>query len=102
MRIVKPSRVREHARSHPDAASSLLAWLRIAQKANWHNIQDVRRELPSADGVEVASGRIVTVFNIGGNKYRLIVSIHYRWSMIYVLRFLRHDDYDRNNWKESL
>jgi mRNA interferase HigB len=102
MRVVKPSRIREFAKAYPDAASSLIAWLRITRAARWLNIQEARQELPSADAARVASGRTVTIFNIGGNKYRLIVSIHYKWSMVYVLRFMTHSEYDRNKWKESL
>jgi len=102
MRVVKPSRVREYAALYPDAASSLLAWLRIAKRGRWRSIPEVRAQLPSADAAKVASGRIVTIFNIGGNKYRLIVSIHYPWSMLYVLRFVTHAEYDKNAWKETL
>lgn len=47
-------------------------------------------------------GNIVTVFNIGGNKYRLIVAIHYNRGLIYVLRFFTHAEYSKNAWKEVL
>jgi len=102
MRIVTPSRIREYASRHPEAASALAAWLKIAKKAAWRNIIDTRRVFPSADAVEVASGRTVTVFNIGGNKFRLIVAIKYEWSMLYVLRFLTHAQYSHDRWKEVL
>jgi mRNA interferase HigB len=102
MRVVKPSRIRGYAEENRVAASSLLAWLKIAQGARWENIAEVRHDLPSADGVRVASGRIVTVFNIGGNKYRLIVGINYRWGMVYILRFMTHAEYDKDKWKAEL
>jgi mRNA interferase HigB len=102
VRIIKPGRIREHARNHPDAAPSLMAWLKIARKARWKNIQEVRQTLPSADGVKAASGGIVTVFNIAGNKFRLIVAIHYDRARLFVLRFLTHADYDREKWKDEL
>jgi mRNA interferase HigB len=79
-----------------------MAWLRIARKVSWANIQEVRRTLASADGVVVASGRTVTVFNIGGGNYRLIVAIHYNTGMIFVLRFMTHAEYDKMKWKANL
>jgi mRNA interferase HigB len=102
MRIVKPSRVREYAKNHADVAASLLAWLRVAGRAKWQSIRDVRQTYPHADAVKAASGRIVTVFNFGGNKYRLIASIKHQWSMVYVLRFLTHAEYDKDKWKDQL
>ena len=102
MRIVKPSRVREYATAHADAAASLLAWLRVTERAKWQSIRDVRKSYPHADAVEVASRRIVTVFNFGGNKYRMIASIKYQWSMVYVLRFMTHAEYDKQKWKAQL
>jgi mRNA interferase HigB len=52
--------------------------------------------------VRVASGRQVTIFNIRGNKYRLIVAIHYNRQAIFVMRFLTHEEYDRDVWKRTL
>jgi len=102
MRIVKPARVREFATAHPDAAPALHAWLKSARNADWRSIRDVRATYRHADAVAVKSGRTVTVFNVCGNKYRLIVAIHYNWSMVYVLRFLTHAEYDKDFWREQL
>jgi mRNA interferase HigB len=79
-----------------------MAWLKLAREARWRNIHELRQTLPSADGVRVASGRTVTAFNIGGNKYRLVVAIHYAWTMVYVLRFMSHAEYDKAKWKAEL
>ena len=62
----------------------------------------MRRVYPHADPVTVASGNTVTVFNIRGNKYRLIAAIHYNRRRAYVLRLLRHVEYSKNLWKDSL
>jgi len=102
MRVVKPSRIRAMAQNYPLAAESLMAWLKIVRVADWKNLHQVRETYPGADGVVVGSGRVVTVFNIGGNKYRLLVAIHYQWSMVYVLRFITHVEYDKNKWKAEL
>jgi mRNA interferase HigB len=102
VRVIKPSRVREFAKSYPDAEKLLLAWLKIVQRENWESIAQLRAIFPKADGVKAASGKIVTVFNIGGNKYRLITAIHFNRSRIFVLRFLTHSEYDKEKWKADL
>ncbi|MGD0140660.1 MAG: type II toxin-antitoxin system HigB family toxin [Tepidisphaeraceae bacterium] len=102
MRVIKPSRIHGFGQSFPDAKSSLNAWLKVTRKANWQGLMDVRATYPKADGVKVASGRTVTVFNIGGNKYRLIVAIHYNTAKVYVLRFMTHAGYDGEHWKRQL
>lgn len=44
----------------------------------------------------------MTVFDIGGNKYRLVTAIHYNRQLIYVLRIMTHAEYDKEKWKEQL
>jgi mRNA interferase HigB len=57
----------------------------------------LRDTFPSADYVDG-----LTVFNIGGNKYRLIASIHYNRRKVYIRNVLTHADYDREGWKRRL
>jgi mRNA interferase HigB len=102
MRVVKPKTVKEYGRNFPDAAASLMGWLKAVREAQWRSIDDVRESYSHADAVKVASGHVVTVFNIRGNRYRLIVAIHYKWGMLYVLRFLTHAEYDKAAWKQQL
>jgi mRNA interferase HigB len=65
-------------------------------------LSEVRRVYPHADPVAVASNRTVVVFNIRGNRYRLITAIHYNRQVIYTLRFLTHAEYSKDRWKEDL
>jgi len=102
MQIVKPLRIRAFAQQHARAKTSLLLWLVKAKAARWTHHQDARQTFPSADPVRVASGRSVTVFNIGGNHYRLITAIHYDRQKIYVLRFMTHAEYTKDRWKDEL
>ena len=102
MRVIKPSRVPEFAKSHRDAEKLLLAWLKIVQRENWESIAQLRTIFPKADGVKAARGKIVTVFNIGGNKYRLITAVHYNRIRVFILRFLTHPEYDKEKWKADL
>src|SRR6476661_2996261 len=102
MRIISKKRLRGFAQQHGDVAHSLEKWERILRYAAWESLQDVRRVYPHADAVTVASGSIVTIFNFGGNKYRLIVALHYNTQRAYVLRFLRHAEYSKESWKDTL
>ena len=102
MNVITRKRLDLYAAAHPDAKRSLLAWYRITRKARWDSLDDVRRTFPTADGVVVKSKRIVTVFNIRGNNYRLITAIHYDRKRVFLLRFLTHAEYDKGNWKDDL
>ena len=77
-------------------------WYKAALHASWKSIIDVRVQFPHADAVTVKSGAVVTLFNIGGNKYRLITRIEYQRHKVYVKRVVRHSEYSRGAWKETL
>lgn len=102
MHVITRKRIVEYAKRHPDAAEALDRWYRVARAARWDNIQDVRRIFPHADAVTVASGNTVTVFNVGGNKYRLAAAIHYNAKRLFVLAMMTHAEYDKGTWKEAL
>lgn len=102
MRIVGPTQIRCWAAEYPDAQAALATWLRIAKSADWNSISAVRNDFPHADAVKVRSENVVTVFNICGNRYRLIVAIKYSFRIVYALRFLTHADYDESQWKQQL
>jgi mRNA interferase HigB len=102
MRIITRKCLREFAQRYPDAGEPLDKWYRVLRAAKWENLQDVHRVYPHADAVKVASGNSVTVFNLCGNKYRLIAAMHYDRQRVYVLRLLRHAEYSKNLWKKQL
>jgi mRNA interferase HigB len=99
MRIVKRTALQRFGKAFPRARTALSKWSEVATMADWKNIQDVRRVFPHADAAKVASGNTVTVFNVCGNEYRLVVAIKYRWGMIYVRDFLTHAQYSKGDWK---
>jgi mRNA interferase HigB len=102
MRVITRKRLREFAQRYPDAAESLRKWEHVFREAEWESLQEVRRVYPHADAVTVTSGNTVTVFNVRGNKYRLITAIHYNWQRVYILRLLTHAEYSKGFWKDSL
>ena len=85
----------EAVRQHSDLLAPLDLWYRVAKKANWKTLNEVRETFPSADAV----GKY-TVFNVKGNAYRLIVEINYRSQRLFIRHVLTHAEYDRGGWKQ--
>ena len=102
MKIIKPATVHKWARSHPAARPSLAGWLGLVQAGSWRNFKMLRTVFPQADQVKVASGRNVVVFNISGNKFRLIAAVHFNTQIVFALRFMTHAEYSKDQWKETL
>ena len=97
MHVISQKRLREFWGQHPDAEDPLRAWYKIASRSTWQNFAEIKTTFSnSADRV----GKC-TVFNIGGNKYRLIVKIEFQWGRIYVLRVLTHREYDQADWESD-
>ena len=94
MRVISHKAIREFSEKHPDAAHALTSWYLLTKKANWGSLPEVKALFPSADLV----GRR-TVFNIGGNKYRLITRIDYSGQQVFILYILTHKEYDKGDWK---
>ncbi len=82
-------------REHPDAKSSLESWYAVVRKADWKTPAELKQVYSSVDVV----GRR-TVFNIAGNKYRLIARVNYQTQRVFVLYILTHMEYDRGVWKQ--
>lgn len=102
MRTISKRPLRDFWSLHQGAELPLKAWWRIMVGGDFVDLVSLRRTFPAADQVAVASGRVVTVFNIGGNKFRLIAQVIYPFRRVYVLAVLTHADYSRNRWKERL
>ncbi len=90
MRVISLKRLREFWQRHPDAETPLRQWYKLAIHARWQSIQQLRADLPQADGVTNSRGETLTVFNIGGNKYRLIARIRYDYQLINIREVLTH------------
>jgi mRNA interferase HigB len=102
MRVVKRATLAEFGERHPDASEPLDRWYRIARRAAWQTLADVRVDFPHADLVIVKSRKPVIVFNIAGNKYRLVTAIHYNRQIVYAIRVMTHSEYSRAKWKDQL
>ena len=100
MRVISLKPLREFWERQGDAEEPLRLWYKTATNARWSNLGDVRRTYPHADGVKGSGGDTLTVFNIGGNKYRLVVRICYDYELINVRAVMTHEEYDAEKWKE--
>jgi len=89
----------EAAKTHGGIGTALDAWYRTAKSAKWNSLQEVHQTYPSADGVPVGA-KVFTVFNIGGNSFRLIVEINYETKRIFLRYVLTHAEYDKGDWKK--
>ena len=95
MHIISRKALREFWEVHADAKTSLARWYRIVNSADYQTFIELRETFPSADMV----GDLV-VFNIGGNNYRLIASIHFNRGKVYIRHVLTHAEYDKGKWKQ--
>ncbi|AFZ65746.1 type II toxin-antitoxin system HigB family toxin [Deinococcus peraridilitoris] len=92
MNVIAFKTLQAFAAECPDAEASLAAWYKHVRAAEYRSFADVKADFGSADWVE---GFIV--FNIGGNKYRLIVSPNFTYKTFFVKHILTHRQYD--NWE---
>ncbi len=95
MHIITRKRLNDFASVHPDVKSGLQHWYRLMKAGAFRSFAELRAVFPAADQV----GRL-TVFNIGGNKARLIAAIHYNRQKVYIRAVLTHVEYDQGAWKE--
>ena len=93
MRIVSVGTLRDFWTRHTDAEQALRAWYDEARHAVWSTSQDIRDRYASASFV----GANRVVFNIKGNRYRLVVAVAWRFQAVYIKFVGTHADYDRIN-----
>lgn len=98
MRVISKARLKQfwEIPGHDDAEGPLRAWYtHVNNKAvSWQAWRDVKASFPSASLV----GDCI-VFNIGGNKYRLISRIRHEAQKVFVLKMMTHGEYDEDQWK---
>jgi mRNA interferase HigB len=104
VRIITWRALRQFGDRRPAAAGALRDWFKVVQGAAWQSFADVKATFGQTDQVKVKSGQRVCVFDIGGNKYRLVAFVSYAKGKVYVLRVMTHKEYDKGNqqWKHEL
>jgi mRNA interferase HigB len=96
MRIISKRALREFWDLHKEAEKPLLDWYEIVKKADWNSFSDVRETFRHAD---IYCDCVI--FNIGGNKFRLIARHRYQISKVFVRFVLTHGEYDKGKWKDD-
>ena len=94
MNVISRKALRQFTVMHPEAVAAMDHWYRVARKAGWKNLTEVRGDFRHADLV----GRY-TVFNVGGNRYRLVTRIDYHHQLVFVRNVLTHRECDKGKWK---
>ncbi len=90
MQVYSERKLRDFWKNRPDAEGPLEAWYREVRNADWKKPSDIKAMYGSASILK--GGRVV--FNIGGNKYRLVVQINYAYQVVYILFIGTHKQYD--------
>jgi len=91
-------------RKNPQTRAWLETWRDVVEKALWQNIIDVRKSYPHADAVSLGRGAaklVVTIFNVGGNNYRLLTRINYSKQLVQIVQVLTHAEYSKQVWKRE-
>ena len=94
MHVISRKPLRQFWQKYPDSKTALARWFKIVQHTTFQSFNELRATFPSADKV----GKSI-VFNIGGNKYRLITVVHFNRGKVYVRHVLTHQEYDKEGWK---
>jgi mRNA interferase HigB len=96
MDIINLTKLNDFARKHPKSRKALERWERITRAAVWLSFSDVKRDFPAADQYGAC-----VIFDIGGNKYRLITKINYGVDIqiVNIREVMTHAEYDKDKWK---
>lgn len=98
MRVIAVKTLKQYAKKKKKAEQSLLAWYQEACKATWKNHNQLKEQIHNASVI----GDKRVVFNIHGNKYRLIVDIEYRLQIIFIVWAGSHNEYDKIDAKKVI
>jgi len=94
MHIITQKRIWDAKKKYPESASALDGWYRVIKKNQFNNFSQLKKSFNSADKVND-----FYVFDLGGNKLRLITNIHFQRKKVYIRHVLTHKEYDKDMWK---
>ena len=94
MHIISKKALKDFWEKYPDSEIPLLVWFKIVKASKYASFNHLRSTFKSTDKV---GDKIV--FNIGGNKYRLVTVIHFNYGRVYVRHVMTHQEYDKGGWK---
>jgi mRNA interferase HigB len=94
MKIISNRALRAFAANHPQAEAPLQGWRRVIEKNSFANWAELKAAFNAVDKVNE-----LAVFDIGGNKYRLVAYIRFEKQILYIKAVLTHREYDKGAWK---
>jgi mRNA interferase HigB len=94
MHIVSHKAIRTFCEVHPQARSAMDYWYRVAKQATWSSFAEVKQSFNTADFVAPH-----VVFDIGGNKYRLVAEINFMRRVLFIRHIMTHKEYVNGTWK---
>jgi mRNA interferase HigB len=94
MKIISNSALRAFAANHPQGEAPLQGWRRVIEKNSFANWAELKAAFNAVDKVNE-----LAVFDIGGNKYRLMAYIRFEKQILYIKAVLTHREYDKGAWK---
>jgi mRNA interferase HigB len=81
---------------NPNSEEALKAWYQVVKRARWQRFADIKRTYNSVDQVGTK-----TVFDVGGNHFRVIAVVDYDGHKLFIRAVLNHKDYDKGRWKKD-
>ncbi|MBA3648845.1 MAG: type II toxin-antitoxin system HigB family toxin [Chitinophagales bacterium] len=91
MRVIAIKSIKLYTEKKREAEQSLFSWYDEARLAHWKNHNELKQQVGNASVI----GKKRAVFNIHGNKYRLIVDIEYRLQIIFIVWLGTHEEYNK-------
>ncbi|MCU0288852.1 MAG: type II toxin-antitoxin system HigB family toxin [Acidobacteria bacterium] len=95
MNVISLKVIKDFGKKYADSRDALLSWYHEAENADWQNPQIIKNRYPTASFME----NDMVIFNIKGNKYRLVVKVSYRYKTVYIKWIGTHAEYDKRDFK---
>ena len=92
MRVISNKALVDFASLHPEARVSLQAWRKLVESRDFHNFAELKATLRATDKVDD-----FCVFNVGGNKFRIVAAVSFSYQKLYIRHVFTHKEYD--SWK---
>lgn len=97
MNVIALRTLREFWNMYPEAESVLRDWNKLVRSINPSHFADLKTTFGSVDIARAKDGTIVFIFDVGGNKYRLVTRIDFEYRVMFILYVFSHQDYDHWN-----
>ena len=96
MHIISKKKLKDFWEKHADSKNALQAWYKTVEKTKYATLNELKATFPKAD---LVTGKVI--FDIGGNKYRLITVIHFNRAKVYIRDVFDHKEYDKEKWRNG-